>query len=499
MAEEPGQPLPSASPAQVDPVEPAPALDAVEALPPPETTPLPEPAVLVERTEEVSPLAQAEAPAAPADVTAAGHAVDEAKAPLPQKPANLRQAVLDALAAAPEAALAQAERATARARYRQAGAAMGPTLRARYAYGRDDFENISRPDGIIVDQRSLLVSVTQPLFDGMASWERRRQGREEMSLADERLSLAREGAAAEAADAYFRVLQQRALVEVHQRNERQHQEYVSRVRRLVDAGTARSTDLELVLGRSSQAGVDLLKQRSALDEAEAMYRLRIGQAPATLAEPDRAAWPPATSLPQAIDRARAESAELRGLEAAERAARHALGAARGALSPVLSLEASHSDRQDIDGVSNGFRDERSNRVLLAVDYSFRSGLELARISEARAQLEAAQARLRQADEQLAAHVIAAWSRLDAVRGQTSRVRERAARARTVRIGFDAQFGAGLRSLLDLLGAAAEENGAEAALLSVTYEEAIASAELLSHQGLLLRTVLGQAGPEAATP
>jgi len=404
---------------------------------------------------------------------------------------SLARTVRSALMRSPSVVRSTAELQAAKSRLDQAYSGLRPVYRARAGYGLDDFRNVSRPEGAREKQQQWSASISQTLFDGFAGRNRVRQGRAELAGAEAVLSDSKEAVAQLAALTHLEILRDRQLLPVMAESLSRHRQYLDRIDRLVKAKAARSTDRELAYGREIQVSQQLVSQRGKLAEAEALYELHVGLQAGELALPDLRQWVVYPDAKSAIAAARSQNATLQALQLKVDALESSLKVAQAALYPSVSVEATYSNREDLDGVNYGFRDERSARVLLLVDYSFRSGLERGRIEEIRANLDAARARVAEEQEKIDAEITSAWLALDEDRRLQPLLKEREERAVATRIGFEAQFQAGLKSTLDLLSAAADESDAKFSRLSGEFQILASELELVSRIGGLSQAVLAR--------
>lgn len=376
---------------------------------------------------------------------------------------DLAAAVADALASAPALAEASAGKAAADARLDRARAEGNPLLRAEGSYGVGRIDN-GGFFGLTADDVSplaLQATAEMPLYAGgrIASAIDQAQGGADMARFG--AEQARLQTIVLAVGTYTEVLTSRKL----------EARYGQLVTELVEterqaglrfrAGEIASSELAQARARKAEADAGLAQAQGRRASAEAAYQRLTGKPAGDLAPlPELPLVPP--TLDQALDMARTANPALRQAKAAVDVARAGVRSARAEGLPTVGAfaEAAHVRDQffpgyKADSVAVGLR----GRWTL-----WAGGRVAAQTRAADADLDASEARLRQAEQALDGMVIDAWQGLITARRMTeaSQLRSDAAAEALRGTRLEAQVGA--KPTLAVLDAEREAIEAEAALL-----------------------------------
>lgn len=396
---------------------------------------------------------------------------------------DLAAAISDALANAPAIAEASATEAAARARLDRARAEGNPLLRVEGSYGAGRIDN-GGFFGLTADNTSplaLQATAEMPIYAGGRVSSATDQARSGAEIARFALDQARLQTVVGAVTAYTDVLTARklearfaALVAALAETERQ-----SALR--FQAGEIPGSDLALARARRAEADAGFAQAQGRRISVEAAYLRLTGKPAADLAPlPGLPVTPP--TLDEATDLARNANPELRQAGAAVEAARAATRAARAEALPTVGAfaEAAHVRDQFFPGY-------RADSMAIGVRGRwtlFAGGRVAAATRAADADLDASEARLRQARLALDGMVIEAWQDLSTARRMTlaSRLRVDAATEALRGTRLEAQVGA--RPTLAVLDAEREAIEAEAALLHAEAMQTVAAWRLNALTGNL---------------
>lgn len=396
---------------------------------------------------------------------------------------DLAAAISDALVNAPAIAEASATEAAARARLDRARAEGNPLLRVEGSYGAGRIDN-GGFFGLSADNTSplaLQATAEMPIYAGGRVSSATDQARSGAEIARFALDQARLQTVVGAVTAYTDVLTARklearfaALVAALAETERQ-----SALR--FQAGEIPGSDLALARARRAEADAGFAQAQGRRISVEAAYLRLTGKPAADLAPlPGLPVTPP--TLDEATDLARNANPELRQAGAAVEAARAATRAARAEALPTVGAfaEAAHVRDQFFPGY-------RADSMAIGVRGRwtlFAGGRVAAATRAADADLDASEARLRQARLALDGMVIEAWQGLSTARRMTlaSRLRVDAATEALRGTRLEAQVGA--RPTLAVLDAEREAIEAEAALLHAEAMQTVAAWRLNALTGNL---------------
>lgn len=301
-----------------------------------------------------------------------------------------------------------------------------------------------------------VLQISQLLFDGGASRSRSEAARARVTgQYSERLALA-SGIALNAVETYHRLLHERRLLALAERNLMVHREFLGQMEERLEAGAGTEADLLAARGRLADATTRQIAARGRLDKAEAGFREIFGAMPARMGE-----LRPAPALPL-LDEAELlrSSPRVRSLEAELAAARAAVEAARAGRMPglFLSLEGARDAAGQPD-ISAGLR----LRYDLDTDGRRRAAVAQAeaRVAEIESDLDALGRQITRSLAVLRSDQRSGQARIRAARDAL------AANEAAVTASRD-QFAVGRRSILQLLDAQRD---------FVTASEAVLAAEL----------------------
>lgn len=396
---------------------------------------------------------------------------------------DLATAIADALANAPALAEAEAGEAAAKARLDRARAEQNPLLRVEGSYGAGRIDN-GGFFGISADNVTPLAAqatVEMPLYAGgriAAAIGQARGGAEMARLGAQQ---ARLQTTVQAVASYAEVLTARKLEARFAKLAAALAETERQAGLLFRSGTIASSELAQARARRAEADAGLAQAQGRRISAEAAYARLVGKAPGELS-PLPPLPPTPASLDEALDLARATNPAVLQAQAGVDLARAGLRAARAEGMPTVGAfaEAAHVRDQFFPGY-------RADSVAVGIRgrWTLWAGGRVAAQSRvATAELDASEARLRQARQALDGMVIDAWQGLVTARRMTeaSRLRRDAAEEALRGTRLEAQVGA--RPTLAVLDAEREAIEAEAALLQAQGMQTLAAWQLNALTGTI---------------
>lgn len=396
---------------------------------------------------------------------------------------DLATAIADALANAPALAEAEAGEAAAKARLDRARAEQNPLLRVEGSYGAGRIDN-GGFFGISADNVTPLAAqatVEMPLYAGgriAAAIGQARGGAEMARLGAQQ---ARLQTTVQAVASYAEVLTARKLEARFAKLAAALAETERQAGLLFRSGTIASSELAQARARRAEADAGLAQAQGRRISAEAAYTRLVGKAPGELS-PLPPLPPTPASLDEALDLARATNPAVLQAQAGVDVARAGVRAARAEGMPTVGAfaEAAHVRDQFFPGY-------RADSVAVGIRGRWTlwaGGRVAAQSRAATAELDASQARLRQARQALDGMVIDAWQGLETARRMTeaSRLRRDAAEEALRGTRLEAQVGA--RPTLAVLDAEREAIEAEAALLQAEGMQTLAAWQLNALTGTI---------------
>ena len=404
---------------------------------------------------------------------------------------TLAEAVRAALAWQPELRASAASRRAAAEGVAEARGGYLPALDLTLGRGRERSDNAStRPGEVSLNRSEAELTVSQLVFDtgAVSSQVRRSEARSEGAAL--LLASASEVLAFRTAQAYLEVLRLTELMAIAQENVAAHERTLRQVGILAEGGVGRRADVLQAAARLAQAQTALASLQGQLEQAGSGYRHLVGRAPRTLLAPNLERKLLPERLEPILEQTLAAHPAVRAAERERDAALADREFARSRLGPRVSLELGMTHNRDLDGL-RGLNAEAIAMLRLRQNL-FRGGSDEARIRQAEARVDEANAGLARARNDVERDLRQAHEGLRAERERQLPLAVHARTSAEVVEAYRAQFRLGQRSLLDLLNAEAENFNARAnqasgrsALLAAGYRTLAAMGRLLDALGVAL--------------
>ncbi|MDN3720740.1 TolC family outer membrane protein [Roseibium salinum] len=353
----------------------------------------------------------------------------------------------------------------------------GTYLGEQYAYRNDRNGTSDRSYS-----HELGVSMSQTLFQGFAGVNRLNQAHEEAVSGRNQLIGAEQSLLFDTADAYLRVVRDRAILAHLQAYRNVVQREVNAARARFKSGDATRTDIEQALARYAEAEGNSDQAVGDLQASEALYERLTGRKPGKLGWPAIPKSIEPAGLDDAITTAFQNNPSIRAAIADARAARFAARASVGDMLPRVSVES---------GWETGYRgnlgnqDEDEFRLGLRVTAPlFSGGRNVAAVKRARHTAAQQEYELDDTQQIIRENVIRAMKQRAASRLRAKAAQRAIEANRRAVKGLQVEFDSGQRTLLDVL------NGERELLLSkvddvrARYDARIADFLLLANIGRL---------------
>lgn len=396
---------------------------------------------------------------------------------------DLAAAISGALSNAPTLAEAQAGEAAARARLDRAKAEGNPLLWVEGSYGAGRIDN-GGFFGITADNVSPLAAqatAEMPIYAGGRISSAVAQARSGADIARFGAEQARLQTIVNAVSVYTELLTARKLEERYNKLAVALAETERQAGLRYRTGEITSSELAQARARRAEADAGLAQAQGRRISAEAAYQRLVGSPAGELTPlPGLPIVPP--SLDHALDMARASNPAMQQARAGVDAARAGVRAAKAEGLPSVGAfaEAAHVRDQFFPGY-------RADSVAVGVRGRWTlwaGGRVAAQTRAADADLDASEARLRQAGQALEGMVIDAWQGLATARRMTEASRLRRDAAEEALRGTRLEARVGARPTLAVLDAEREAIEAEAALLQAEGMQTVAAWQLNALSGNL---------------
>lgn len=327
------------------------------------------------------------------------------------------------------------------------------------------------------------LKVSQLIFDGFAtSSDIDRLGYEAES---ERLTLISrsENVALDVTRIYLELLKAQTVLELTDRNVREHEEIYADIEDKVSKGLSSQSDLAQVAARVATAKTSYISALNNMSDLQAQFRTLVGRNADGLIAPkfDQGLIP--SSLTTAQSQAVGNHPEIRAAIIDMDAARKEMKREKGGYYPEVRIEG-YANRNDNIGVIPGGVDEDA-RIMLVVDYDLFNGFSTNASVEASAwRAEEARAIRIRADREVREGTELAWNAYSMLDQQLDLLKQNVDAAKIAEVGYQQQFNVGRRSLLDVLDSKVEVFLARRNYTNTLYDHSFAAYRLLNAMGIL---------------
>jgi outer membrane protein len=341
-----------------------------------------------------------------------------------------------------------------------------------------------------VSVHSYGATVTQNLYNGFQTANRTRQAESQVSAAREQLRFTEQNVLRDAATAYMNLLRDTAILDLQRSNVEVLQEQLRQVRDRFNVGEVTRTDVAQSESRLAAGRSQLLTAESNLNTSRSTYRQIIGVEPGRL-EPgmpvDR--FLPST-LPVAINEARARHPAVGIAMFAIDTALFQVKIAEGALYPSLNLVG--SAQKSINSANSLAQlDQLSASVAGQLSIPiYQGGAEYAAIRQAKETLGQRRIDLDNARDQVQQALVQAWGQLAAAKAQILSTQAQVDASEIALNGVREEARVGQRTTLDVLNAQQELVNARVSVVTAQRDRVVASYTLLAAAGRLSPQVLG---------
>lgn len=375
---------------------------------------------------------------------------------------DLTSAIADARAHSPALVVADAEADAANARLAQARAAAGPTARLEgsVGYGRLDpggYFGLAADD---VTPSAIQLVGEYPLYAGgriASAIDQAAAGHRAAKLG---IDMARQNLTLATVSSYAEALTAREMVASYSGLVTALDEIVRHAGLRYDVGDATSSEVAQARARRAEGQAGLVEAQGRLTAAEARLERLTGKPAGTLAPlPPRPEVP--ASLGEAVEAAIGTNAMLARADAGVDGAGASVRAAKASNRPAIGVFAEGARVRD-----QFFPDYRADNITVGLRGHwtfFDSGAGSARVREARANMTASEARLRQARDEVTQAVVEAWSGLESAERGLDAAREGDTATREALRGSRLEVRSGARPPLAELDAEREAIAATARL------------------------------------
>ena len=401
---------------------------------------------------------------------------------LPLAAATLEDAVRQALTTNPQLTGAAAAVRAAGHDVREARAGYLPSVDVDARFG-EEHSNIKQLNRRNNDddlwRRESGLTVTQLVWDGMATASEVQRRAALLNSAEHSLQDTQNALAFKAVEAYVDVLRNRDLVDLARANVKSHDEVLRNVDAKSGSGVGNKADVAQARVRLALAMSTLTARQGGLHEAEARYVRTIGDAPGELAKPNAVAsglvkdgMVDPNDLATATDAAQEEAitqhpAVMRSKADVE-AALAIIRAAHAGYQPRLDLQGSLRRDGEVGGITGN---RNTGSLMLVARWNlYRGGADRAQSLSAAERKTEADSKLDDTFRSIAENVAIAMESRATSESRLIHLQQYVDASQGTLDAYRAQFEISRRTLLDLLNAEDELFNARSNLASGTYDD-----------------------------
>jgi len=331
------------------------------------------------------------------------------------------------------------------------------------------------------------LTVTQPVFQGFRTVASVDAATAQVSAAEAAFEGFEQNLLLAAANTYLDVVETRTVLDLTTHNEEVMTQQLDATRARFNSGEVTKTDISQAEARLSVAKALRIQAQGGLTIAQAAYTRLIGEAPATLAQPDLSLDEVKTEEDVLALAAKANPAIV-AATFAEDSAKANVTATKGSLLPEVNLVASATRGWDQSLMIPNRQDASTIMARVTIPL-YRSGADYARTRAAQETAVASRLELEDARAQTKQAAITAWQSLATARAAI-KAHEAAVEAMQLALqGVRVEAEVGQRTTLDILDAEQELLGAKVNLVKARHDEALAILQVKAAAGLLTARAL----------
>lgn len=408
---------------------------------------------------------------------------------------SLRDSVSTTLQFNPNIKAFQEYRQAAEYDLKRARSGWFPRVDARAAYGVEQWsDSTTRGTGTIgsfnktnrtwYDRSDASLTISQTIWDGMATWNRVRMGKSSLESAESRLFDNAEGLGLDAVLAHIEVYRQRRIVALAEMNVQNHRSILSSQSARQRSGATTMADVTQTQTRLARTEASLAESRAALEVAMANYKRLTGTVAGAIEVPTI----PADSYPSleaALAASQTGNLKIKALRADADTATFQSDLDKAAFHPTVYVEAgpSYSYRP-----TSSQHDQGGVSVMLHANWNlFNGGYDWYNVKGSKARARQARQDVTALLDNLAEETEATWAELISSQEQARFYANAVDYATKTRDMYLQQFNVGQRSLLDVLDSENELFSSSIQLVTAQQNVVAANYRLLALGGAFLNS------------
>ena len=366
-----------------------------------------------------------------------------------------------------------------------------PTIMAEGSIGRShnklEYDNILGDATYNQTPTNLSVSVVQPIFSGLSTYQTVRMAKSQVMAGRSNLLDTEQTVFLDAIGAYMDVIRDQAVLDLQINNEKVLKKHLESYKKKFRVGELTRTDIAQSEARLSGAIADRIAAEGQLQVSKANYRDIIGQEPIDLKDVVNFEQGLPQSLDEALTLSLTENPKIKAAEHMQMASKYDVKAKQGALSPSVDLSAAAGRQTKSTTVDkNDYWQVEAN---LSVPL-YQSGAEYADLRASKQIANQYRILLEKTRRAVRADTTSAWESYNATKAQIKSIQDQIKASKTALDGVIREADVGQRTVLDVLDAEQEHLDNQVQLVQAHREEVISAYRLLSALGKLTPKGLG---------
>lgn len=335
------------------------------------------------------------------------------------------------------------------------------------------------------DRSEASLTVSQTIWDGLATWNRYQQGKQRAESAENRLFDNAEGLGLDSVLAHIEIYRQRRIVSLAELNVQNHRQILGSQSERHRSGASTMADVSQTQTRLARSEATLAESRAALETGIANYKRLTGRIPGQIEVPadPMDAYP---SLEAALAQNQVNNPKITALRADAMAAESQTGIDFSAFHPQVYFEAgpTYSYR-----TGSSLTDQGGMLFMLRANWNlFNGGYDWYNVQGDKARARQARLEVTALLDSLAEETETTWTELLSAQEQARFYTNAVEYATKTRDMYLQQFNVGQRSLLDVLDAENELFSSSIQLVTAQQNIIAAKYRLLTLGGGLLASL-----------
>lgn len=335
-----------------------------------------------------------------------------------------------------------------------------------------------------VARNDLSLSLKLNIFKGFETLHTFRKQKHRLRASGFKLDERKELVALDVTEAYINVLKDKENLRFSRKSIEHHEYIYNQIKEKVDAGFARRSELEQVLGRLSMVKTNHIILENNFIQSLIILEGMLGERvdPDTLSVPEYAVNLPA-SLRVAADAGFSNHPSLKVARINIDAGHSDYKAQLSEYYPSVDLELRRANNENVGGIE---METESTSAMVMLNYNLFDGLAgRTRIQEKRIEVLRMQNEQRRVERDLFERLSLAWTAHTFLKDQIKELEEHRYYATATYEAYQKEFNLGRRDLLDLLNAQSEQNDAEKRLSAAKFDLLFTKYRILEGMGLLV--------------